>query len=193
MNIFIQTLTELFLDRGEFLRMYSPLNKNVKFIEFFSILLGSISLSISAILVNPPYSSGYIALIALLALGNYFFLSLLSSFLSYSIDLKAKSLIKSGDFPSLVSSARSLNIIYIFSCPIAVVFSFFGIPSFSAFCGILLFTVSSYIWIFSSYANDIYGMGAFKTFRNSISSIFFILCIPFTILFYFLMNLSVII
>lgn len=193
MNTFIQTLTELFLDRGEFLRMYNPLNKNVKFIEFFSILLGSISLSISAILVNPPYSSGYIALIALLTLENYFFLSLVSSFLSYSIDLKAKSLIKSGDFPSLVSSARSLNIIYIFSCPIAVVFSFLGIPSFSAFCGILLFTVSSYIWIFSSYANDIYGMGAFRTFRNSISSIFFILYIPFTILFYFLMNLSVII
>jgi hypothetical protein len=45
------------------------------------------------------------------------FLSLLSSFLSYSIDFKAKNLIKTGDFPSLISSARTINIVYIFACP----------------------------------------------------------------------------
>ncbi len=193
MNQFIQTITDLFLDRKEFLENYSPLGKALKFNEFFCLLLGAISLSISAILVNPPYSSGYILLISLLAIGNYFFLSILSSFLSYSIDFKAKSLIKSGDFPSLVSSARCLNIVYIFSCPIAIVFSFIGMPSFAAFCGTLLFAVSSYVWIFSGFANDIYGMGAFRTFKNTISSVFFIIYTPFIILFYFLMNLSIII
>jgi hypothetical protein len=56
MNSFIQTISELLLDREEFLRIYSPMNKNIKFIEFFSTLLGSISLAVSAILINPPYS-----------------------------------------------------------------------------------------------------------------------------------------
>ena len=193
MNTFLETITDLFLDREEFLKAFSPLNKTTKFIEFFCILFGSISLSISAILINPPYTSGYIALIALLTMGNYFFLSLLSSFLSYSIDFKAKNLIKTGDFPSLISSARTINIVYIFACPVAIVFSYVGITSFSAFLGILLITVSSYIWIFSGYANEIYGMGGYRTFKTIVGSMFFLLYIPFMILFYFLMNLSVII
>ncbi len=193
MNSFIQTISELLLDREEFLRIYSPMNKNIKFIEFFSTLLGSISLAVSAILINPPYSSGYFVLVALLSIGNYFFLSFLASLICYFIDFKAKNWIKSGDFPTLLSSARSLNIIYIFSCPIAVVFSFIGLPSFSAFLVILLITICSYVWIFSSFANDIYGIGAFRAFKNIISSIFFVLYIPFMILFYFLLNLTMII
>jgi hypothetical protein len=193
MNHFIQTITDLFLEKEEYLRNFSPLDKSIRFIEFFSLLLGSISLSIAAILVNPPYSSGYIVLIAILSMGNYIFLSLLSSFLSYSIDFKAKSLIKTGDFPSLLSTARSLNIVYIFSCPIAIVFSFIGMPSFAAFSGTLFFLIAAYVWIFSGLANDIYGMGAFRTFKYIISTIFFVMYTPFLLLFYFLVNLSVII
>jgi hypothetical protein len=193
MNHFIETITDLFLEKEEYLRSFSPLDKSVRFIEFFCLLLGSIALSISAILVNPPYSSGYIVLITILSMGNYIFLSLLSSFLSYSIDFKAKSLIKSGDFPSLLSTARSLNIVYIFSCPIAIVFTFIGMPSFAAFFGTLLFLISTYVWIFSGLANDIYNLGAFRIFRYVIFSIFFVMYIPFLLLFYFLVNLSVII
>jgi hypothetical protein len=193
MNLFIQTITELFLDREEFLRMYSPMNKNIKFIEFFCTLLGSFSLAISAVLVNPPYTSGYIVLIAILTMGNYFFLSMLASFICYFLDYKAKNLIKTGDFPSLNASSRCLNIIYIISCPLAILFSFTGISSFSAFFGSVVISVSIYTWIFSGFANDIYGMGAFRTFKNIISSVFFVMYIPFTIIFYFLINLSVII
>ncbi|MBP7283236.1 MAG: hypothetical protein KBA66_16745 [Leptospiraceae bacterium] len=193
MNTFIQTITDLFLDREEFLRIYSPMNNTTKFIEFFSILLGAISLSVSAVLVNPPYSSGYIALILFLAIGNYFFLSLVSSYTSYFLDFKAKNLMKSGDFPTLIASARCLNIVYIFSGPIAITLSFAGIPSFSAFILVVVITTAIYIWIFSGYANELYGMGLFRTFRNITTSIFYILYIPFMILIYLFMNLTAIV
>lgn len=193
MNVFIQTITDLFLDREEFLRMYSPMNYSVKFVEFFSILLGSISLSVSAVLMNPPYSSGYIILIVILSIGNFFFLSLVSTFASYFIDFNAKNLIKSGDFPTLLSSARCLNIVFVFSSPIALVLSFAGFPSFSGYILVLIITLSFYILYFSIYANELYGMGLFRTFRNITSSIFSIVYIPLMILVFFILNIIIII
>lgn len=193
MKVFLQIITELFLDREEFIKLYSPMNKNTKFAEFFCILLGSISLAISAVFVNPPYNNGYLVLIVFLAIGNYLFLSLLASILSFFVDYKSKSLMKTGDFPSLNSSSRCMNIVYIFSGPLAILFSFIGIDSFTSFFSIVLITSSVYVWIFSGYANDLYGIGTFRAFKNIVSSIFFVLYVPFMILFYFLMNLSVII
>lgn len=193
MNLYIQMISELFLDRDEFLRLYSPMNKTIKFFEFFCILSGSLSLSIASLFSASSVGAGYIGLILLLTLGHYFFLSFISNLLSYSVEIKSKDLLKTGDLPTLIASARSLNIIYIFACPFAIIFAFIGIPSISTMLLVIAINVSIYIWIFSKYANDIYGIGSFRVFRLALTSYFFVFYIPIIIIFYFVLNMTVMI
>ncbi len=185
-------ISELFLDRDEFLRLYSPMNKTVKFFEFFCILSGSFSLSVATLFASSSINSNYVGTLFLLTIGHYFFLSIFSNYISYSIDIKAKDLLKSGDLPTLIASARSLNIIYIFSCPIAVVFTFIGMPSVSIFMVVIGVSVSAYIWLFSKYANDVYSIGSFRSFRIALSAYFFVLYFPILLISYFLVNFTAI-